>query len=402
MAARLVHDLLMTEGRGGRRGALAPPAPCTTPLERLDLPAASAIPRVFVKREDAQPFALGGNKVRQTMPYVADALSRGATHVLVSGAVQSNFVRVVAAAAARAGLTCEAFLEDRVANRSSSYYETGNVLLGRLTGARVRVVQADADETVAVRRLERRAEALAREGAHPYVVATGPDDAPLGATGFVDAAYELARQYEAFEIEPTDLVVPTGTGYTQAGLVAGFRAAGLDGLRIHGIAVRRPARAQRERVASVARRTERLLGLAPGVRATDILVNDRFLGPSYGQLAHEVREAVRLGAGLGLYLDPVYSGRGFAGLLDLLGSLAPGRGPVVFVHTGGAPALFAYPEVATDDPLPRAEAGDPLPHREADTRFTGTHPAAPEEDLWNRRHDPRRPTTWHSNGSRIS
>jgi len=309
---------------------------------------------LWVKREDCTGLAMGGNKVRQVERYIDDALLRRATVILVTGAVQSNFVRVVAAACAKHGLSCEIFLEDRVAGRADDYYTTGNVLLSRLLGATVRQLPEGSDERAIDRTVEARACELTRDGAAPYVISTAIEAPPLGALAYVDVAAELLGQARDLGVDVSDIVVATGTGHTQAGLLVGLRA--LESrVRVHGIAVRRAAVAQRRRVETVARGAEALLGIPHRVSAEDVIVEDRFLGPDYGQPSHELREVVRRAAACeGLLLDPVYSGRAAAGLVHLAGVGRLGPGATIFMHTGGAPALFAYPEMVADDPLPQA------------------------------------------------
>ncbi len=317
-----------------------------TPLEPLPtLSSGPHGPTLHVKRDDLTPFASGGNKVRQVEFILGDAVDSGAGIVLVSGAVQSNFVRVVAAAAARLGMRCEIYLEDRVRDRPDDYYRTGNVLLSQLFGARVEHIPEVHDESDPDRVLEARAEALRAEGMAPYVIEGAVGSRPLGVLGYVEAAVEIMEQARSAGFEPSDVVVASGSGYTQAGLLVGLHAAGETGVAVHGVAVRRPSGPQSERVLACMRGAETLLGLQQLVPVDDVRVTDELLAPGYGILSDEVRRAILLAARQeGLLLDPVYTGRTLAALLRLRERGAFGDGHTVLIHTGGVPALYAYGE----------------------------------------------------------
>lgn len=366
------HLLTPAEALDGQRRPRAPLAQGPTPLEPVTaLSAELGTLPLYVKREDCTELAMGGNKVRQLEYQLGDALERGVTVLLVSGAVQSNFVRVAAAAAAKFGLACEIFLEDRVSGVGPDYYQTGNVLLDRLFGARIHHFPNGKDESVAERLLRDRARQLQAQGAVPHVISTSIEAPPLGALGYVDVAQELLDQTRNAGVRPTDIVVASGTGYTQVGLLVGLRARGYDDIAVHGISVRRPADQQRWRVLALAHRTENLVGVGRVVRQRDVLVSDELLGPAYGRLSEAVREAVLTAARTeGLLLDPVYSGRALAGLLQLARTGALGGGGTIFIHTGGAPALFAYPELIRGEAgrCPRVRPGRADPARESSHR----------------------------------
>ena len=300
---------------------------------------------LFVKRDDCTGLAMGGNKVRQLEFYFGEAKAQSATVVLITEAVQSNYVRCTAAAAAKSGLKCVIQLEDRVKNMGSVYHESGNVLLDNLYGAEIHLFPDGDDEAGADRSLEKRAETLRAEGHRPYVIHLGGGHPPLGALASVEAAQELLDQAATRGIEIGSVVVASGSAQTHAGLLVGLRAGGANDVSVHGICVRRNASRQADRAWTCVRATEKLLGRQPQVREGDVLTTDSYLGPGYGRVTPEVQEAMRTAARLeGLVLDPVYTGKAFAGLSDLVstGVLADDRA-VVFLHTGGAPALFAYP-----------------------------------------------------------
>lgn len=315
-----------------------------TPLESMpNLTHLLEGPELFVKRDDCTGLATGGNKARQMEFYMGEALELGATTVLVTGAVQSNFVRSVAAAAAKLGLRCEVQLEDRVPGMDEIYRTSGNVLLDRLFGARLHYYPVGEDEGGADHALDELAERLRSEGERPYVIHLSEAYPPLGALGYVDAAEELLGQLEAMGVQRATIVVASGSAATHAGLLVGLRALGHPEIGVKGICVRRGREAQFARVLRVCRNTEKLLKSGRVVPEDDISVTDAFLGPGYGLVTEETTDAILLGAREeALILDPVYTGKAFAGFLDFVRRGEVGAEAAVFLHTGGIPALFAY------------------------------------------------------------
>ncbi|WP_275291763.1 D-cysteine desulfhydrase [Amycolatopsis sp. La24] len=310
-----------------------------TPLEPLDRLTARLrerhrdVPDLWIKRDDCTGLATGGNKTRKLEFLVGDALAQGADTLITQGATQSNHARQTAAAAARAGLACKLLLEQRQV-RDEEYENSGNVFLDELLGADiVDRVPAGTDMSAA---MEDVAAKLRAEGRRPYVIPGGGSN-PIGALGYVQCALEL----DAAPV-PVDWVVhATGSTGTQAGLVAGLRAVHSPA-RVLGVSVRQPEARQIDAVHGLAVRTAELLGTE--VSRDDVLVDDRWVGEGYGVPTPSMVDAVRLLAETeGILLDPVYSGKGFAGLL---GGIAEGRfaadDRVVFVHTGGVAGLFGY------------------------------------------------------------
>ncbi len=311
-----------------------------TPLEPLPRLGAEAGGPLWVKRDDLLPLAMGGNKVRQLEFHLGAALEAGADTVLITGAVQSNYCRLAAAAAAKLGLAAHIQGEERVPGVDATYRASGNVLLERLLGAALSGYPEGEDEAGADGELARIAARLRGAGRRPHVIPLGPGHPPLGALGYVLAAAELAGQVSAAAIPAPHIAVASGSGATHAGLLFGLRALGLD-WPVTGVCVRRAARAQAERIAAQAAGIAALLALPDPVAPADIRLTDRFLAPGYGRTnlpaARAMLAAARAEA---LLLDPVYTAKAMAGALNLAGTL--GGRPVVFVHTGGTPALFAY------------------------------------------------------------
>ena len=315
-----------------------------TPLEPMpNLSKLLGGPSLFVKRDDCTGLAMGGNKARQLEFYFGDAVDKDATTVLITGAVQSNYVRTVAAGAAKLGLGCHIQLEDRVPGMGEVYHVSGNVLLDRLLGAHLHTYPEGEDEAGADSSLAEIAAQLKEQGERPYLICLSEEHEPLGALGYVDAAAEIVRQAEEMQVPLTTIVLASGSAATHAGLLVGLRILGRDDIAVHGICVRRTGDAQRGRVVRVVRKTEMLLDCVGVVRENEVLVTDEFLGTAYGRLTESGTEAMLLaGRTEGLLLDPVYTGKAFAGFLDLIRRGAVGPEPVVFLHTGGTPALFAY------------------------------------------------------------
>ncbi len=310
-----------------------------TPVEPLNNLGGELGLALRVKRDDCTGLAFGGNKVRQLEFYFGDALDKGADTILITGAVQSNYVRVAAAMARRFALDCHVQLEERVPDVDALHRGSGNVLLDRLMGATIHRYPRGEDEDGADTNLAGIASELRADGRTPYIIPLSPKAPPLGALGYVAAAIELAEQLEGM---PDEIVVPSGSGFTHSGLLFGLRALGLD-VPVTGICVRRDAARQTERIAQRFREVGDLLGQPVAVPPEDVRLFDGALAPGYGQLSPDVVAAIQRTARTeGLFLDPVYSGKAMAGLIALArdGRLA-GR-DILFLHTGGQPALFAY------------------------------------------------------------
>ncbi len=311
-----------------------------TPLEHLPrLSKHLDGPEIYVKRDDCTGLATGGNKTRKLEFVMADALTRGADTIITVGAVQSNHVRQTAAAACRLGLGCEILLEHRIQEPGDLYVQSGNVFLDRLFGATLHEYPGGTDFDKAMSEI---ADDLETRGGQPYIIPGGASN-PTGALGYVNCAMELLNQANGRGLVIDHIVTATGSAGTQAGLIAGLKTMHAN-IPLLGIGVNAPRKVQEERVYDLAVETAELIG-APGVvTREDVVANCDYVGDGYGMPTDAMNQAVLLLARLeGLLFDPVYSGKALAGMIDLVenGSF-DAAGNIVFLHTGGSAALFAY------------------------------------------------------------
>ncbi len=311
-----------------------------TALEKLERLSAWLGRDIYVKRDDTTPLAMGGNKLRKLEYLAADAIAQGADTLITAGAIQSNHVRQTAALAAKLGLGCVALLENPTGTEDANYLANGNRLLLELFDAKVELVENldNADAQLAAL-----ADRLRSNGKKPYLVPIGGSNA-LGALGYVRAGLELAAQIEDSGIEFAAVVLASGSAGTHSGLALALSEV-LPQLPVIGITVSRTEQAQLPKVQSLAERTAELLGVAiPD--AFKVTLWDEYFGPRYGEPNAGTLSAIKLLASQeGLLLDPVYTGKAMAGLLDGIGRQRFEEGPIIFLHTGGAPALFAYDSV---------------------------------------------------------
>lgn len=320
-----------------------PLAHLPTPLERASrLGEALGLPGLYVKRDDCTGLAMGGNKARKLEYLLAEALAQEAAVVLTAGGVQSNHARMTAAAACKLGMRAVLFLTDPAPSA-----EQGNLLLDRLFGAEVRFVPG-----VTLLQLEQQMQAAADEfrarGRTPYIIPIG-GSTPLGCMGYVSAVEELAEQARSLGLRIDAMVAATGSTGTLAGLQLGARRS-LPQARVYGISVSPAADTGRRRCAAIISEAARLLGIEWSPEPGQIVVYDDWLGPAYGVPTEEAMAAIDLAAKTeGYLLDPVYTGKALAGLRGLAarGELRPEE-TVVFWHTGGAPALFAFDRLFGD------------------------------------------------------
>lgn len=314
-----------------------------TPLEHLPrLSKHLGGPEIYVKRDDCTGLATGGNKTRKLEFAMADALEHGADTIITVGAVQSNHVRQTAAAACKLGLRCEVLLEHRIAEPSDLYRNSGNVLLDRIFGANLREYPGGTDFEQAMSEV---ADEVAASGGKPYIVPGGASYS-VGALGYVNCASELLTQAEDQGLDFDHIVTATGSAGTQAGMIVGLKAMNSD-IPLLGIGVGAPQDIQEQKVWELAQETAEFIGSPGIVTREDIVANCNYIGDGYGVPTDSMNEAVLMLARLeGLLFDPVYSGKALAGLIDLVRNGAfEGACNIVFLHTGGAVALFAYSDV---------------------------------------------------------
>jgi L-cysteate sulfo-lyase len=313
-----------------------------TPLEPLDnLSARLGGPKIWIKRDDCTGLATGGNKTRKLEFLMADALQKGADTIITQGATQSNHARQTAAIATKLGLACHILLEDRTGSKDVNYNYNGNVLLDQLLGATISKRPGNADMN---QEMDILAETLSGQGKRPYIIPGGGSN-PVGALGYVNAALELLAQANDMGLVIDHVVHATGSAGTQAGLVAGL-VGSRSGIPVLGIGVRAPRAKQEESVFALAQRTAEHAGIGDVIRREDVVANCDYVGGGYGIPTAGMVEAVKLLACKeSILLDPVYSGKGMAGLIDLVrkGHFNEKQN-IVFLHTGGSAALFGYPD----------------------------------------------------------
>jgi D-cysteine desulfhydrase len=314
-----------------------------TPLHKLErLSRLLAGPDIYIKRDDLLGLTSGGNKTRKLEFLVAEALAQGADTLITCGAVQSNHARLTLAAAVVEGLKCRLVLEERVAG-SYKADGSGNNFLFRLLGVEeVKVVPGGSDLLQVMQGV---ADELQRVGRKGYVIPTGGSN-PIGATGYVACAEEIIAQAFELGIRIDRVVCASGSAGTHAGLVAGFYGNN-SGIPVVGIDVSRKKQPQEELVHGLATRTAAHVGIPGGIPRDAVVCFDEYVGPGYSLPTASMVEAVQMLARTeAILLDPVYTGKAMAGLIDLVRTGYFKKGEhVLFVHTGGSPALYAYEKV---------------------------------------------------------
>ncbi|MFO7759320.1 MAG: D-cysteine desulfhydrase [Roseovarius sp.] len=311
-----------------------------TPLERLDrLSKELDGPEIWIKRDDCTGLSTGGNKTRKLEFLMAEAELQRADMVMTQGATQSNHARQTAAFAAKMGMACHLLLEDRTGSNNANYNHNGNVLLDHLHGA---TTEKRAGGTDMNAEMEKVAAAFRAEGRRVYTIPGGGSN-PTGALGYVNCAFEMLSQFNDRALEVDHIVHATGSAGTQAGLITGLKAMNAQ-IPLLGIGVRAPKGKQEDNVYTLARATAEKLGCPDVVKREDVVANTDYVGDGYGIPTPGGLEAIRMFAELeAILLDPVYSAKGAAGLIDLVrrGHFRKGQ-RLVFLHTGGAVALFGY------------------------------------------------------------
>ena len=320
-----------------RRGYVQVP----TPLEALPRfsQALGGKVNIFIKRDDMLPGTAGGNKTRKLDFCMADALRQGADTIIPCGAVQSNHCRLTLAWAVKEGLDCHLILEERVKG-SYKPEASGNNFLFQLLGVKsISVVPGGSDMMGEMQKL---ADTLRAEGKKPYVIPGGASN-KIGALGYVSCAEEVLRQLFETGLRIDHMVVPSGSAGTHAGIIAGM-IGNNAGIPVTGIGVNRKKEVQQAAVLKLAQETLDYIGTGVTMPTETVVAFDDYVGPGYSLPTDGMVEAVRLLARTeSILLDPVYSGKAMAGLIDLVRKdYFPEGSNVLFLHTGGSPALFAY------------------------------------------------------------
>jgi L-cysteate sulfo-lyase len=312
------------------------------PLKRIEEvmgPALNGV-KLYVKRDDLLGLGGGGNKLRKLEYLMGDAAANGCDTIIATGGIQSNFTRVVAAACARQKVACELVLAPLVPQTDDDYERNGNTLLNDLFGATIHVLGRGESAADFARR---RAAELTAQGRRPYLTPGGGSNS-ISALGYVRCALELDTQLGSSGLDDAIIVTANGSSGTHAGLLAGFKALGRSPQQLRAFAVLANAENSRTSTLAMANGTLELLGAGDRLQIDDVRIADDQRGQGYGLVTRAMIEAVRLMASCeGLLLDPVYSGKAFAGLIgDVRADRYPAGSSVVFLMTGGVPALFAY------------------------------------------------------------
>lgn len=314
----------------------------TTPLEEAPhLSSALGGPRVFFKRDDLTGVGLGGNKLRKLEYLLGDALSRGADTVITTAAVQSNFLRITAAACRRLGLTPVFFVRAKASEEL-----TGNALCYQLAGAEVHMVNtADPYSESTIQAMKEYGADLERRGRTPYLIHLGTFSGPLATVGYIDGTRELIAQARSRQVVFDHAFVAVGSGGTMAGMLLALADAQVP-CTVTGVSVCEPARKLAGNIYDFTERAAQLVGVKARVPRHSVRVIDSFIGPGHGIPSPESLEAVRMVARAeGIFLDPIYTGKAMAALISAVrnGEIQHGAN-VLFMHTGGVPNLFRHAE----------------------------------------------------------
>ena len=293
-------------------------------------------PNIFIKRDDCTGLATGGNKTRKLEFLIPDAIKNKAELIVTVGAIQSNHARQTAAACALMGLKCLIILEQRLKNPPESYMKSGNVFLDKLFGAEVKVCPKNEGVTEYSEKLIKD---IKSKGTNVYFIPGGGSN-PVGALGYVECLNEIIQENKKYNF--SQIVHATGSAGTQAGLLAGRKYFNCD-IPVTGICVRHKKDIQVDKVYTEAKNTCEKLHCNI-LNKSDVIVYDDYIGPGYGEPTEEMKEATKLLARKeAILLDPVYSGKAFAGLIGLIKNKKFTRDDnVLFIHTGGAVSLSAY------------------------------------------------------------
>jgi len=327
-----------------------------TPLERLPnltnylSKRENNVINLYIKRDDLTSLAMGGNKARPLEFILGEAISQECDQIIITGAVQSNYCRSAAAAAAKLGLDCHIQLENRVSGMDSTYHRNGNVLLYKLFGAKTSFFSEGENESAADNSLLEISKYYQSIGKKPYIIKLSPDNDPISALGYVDGIKEIIIQCKKQNLKLDGIVTASGTASTQAGILAGLALEKLK-IPVFGICVRRNKVEQRARVKKVTNKLLKIMNSNVTINDEDIHTDDRWLAEGYGTISQEVLDAIKLSARTdGILTDPTYSGKSIAGLIGMTREKSfEENSNILFVHTGGQPNIFAYESLLAGD-----------------------------------------------------
>lgn len=294
-------------------------------------------PEIFIKRDDMTGLGLGGNKIRKLEYLLADARSKGADWLITTGGIQSNHTRITGACARKAGMECAVILKG-----IEPEVHRGNLFLSDILGMEIHYLHPDLYFDKINEEMEKLAEKKRAEGHTPYLIPVG-GATPLGSCGYIRFVEELAEQQKKMDIKLDTIVISLGACGTMAGILVGVDIF-MPGTKVVGVSVSGTCEAAGNKVAAIATDAANMVGLDKQYKLDDLEIYDQYIGKAYGIPSPEAIDAIYLLARKeGIFLDPVYTGKGMSGLIDLVGKGRFVKGEkIMFLHTGGAPALFAY------------------------------------------------------------
>jgi 1-aminocyclopropane-1-carboxylate deaminase len=316
-----------------------------TPIEKLARLSAHLGGNVelYAKREDCNSgLAFGGNKVRKLEYIVPDAIASGADTLVTIGGVQSNHTRQVAAVAAKIGMKCRLVQESWVPFQDAVYDRVGNILLSRVLGAEIELIDEGFD--IGIRESwEAALEDVKDKGGTPYAIPAGASVHKFGGLGYVGFAEEVRAQEKELGFKFDYIVVCTVTGSTHAGMVVGFAKDGRT-QNVIGIDASGTPEQTHAQVLDIAQKTAALIKLGQEITADDVVLKTEYAYPAYGVPSDETNDAIRLCARMeGMMTDPVYEGKSMQGMLDLVNKgFFPAKSKILYAHLGGVPAINGY------------------------------------------------------------
>ena len=316
--------------------------PYETPLERadkLELFLGKDSPTIYIKRDDLLGLTGGGNKTRKLEFLMADAIKKNSNAIITNGAIQSNHCRLTLAASIRENFECHLVLEERIPN-TFNQEASGNNFLFQLLGATSITVAKKGENIQDITKTI--AGNLTKKGKTPYIIPGGGSN-EIGALGYVNCFHEMKEQFKPLQIKPSTIICTSGSSGTHAGLVTGINISN-EPIKCIGISIMRLKAEQLELVHSLASKTARLLQSNTSINREDVIIYDNYVGNGYSDPTPEMIEAVTILAQTeGILLDPVYTGKALAGMIDLIRkNKIKSDETIIFIHTGGSPALYAY------------------------------------------------------------